>query len=95
MDVVKSGDKVVVVGVHQPYVRDRVGRKDFDAVLLAKGITPYRGNIGEKEGENAISEEERGGDCANRGPEGMCWRCWRRVWPRVCMDGRRRRKGFC
>jgi len=39
VDSVKSGDRVSVVGVYQPYVKDIMGKKDFDAILVANDIT--------------------------------------------------------
>ena len=39
VDKVKSGDRVVVLGIYQPYIQNKIGRKDFDAILLANDIT--------------------------------------------------------
>ncbi|KNH08372.1 minichromosome maintenance (MCM) complex subunit [Perkinsela sp. CCAP 1560/4] len=39
VDSVKSGDRVNVLGVYQPYVQNKIGKKDFDTVLLANDVT--------------------------------------------------------
>ena len=53
VDKVKSGDRVTVLGIYQPYVREHSGKKDFDTVLLAKGLTPSQEkNMTEISGED-------------------------------------------
>ena len=39
VDQVKSGDRVTVLGIYQPYIQNKIAKKDFETILLANHIT--------------------------------------------------------